>query len=116
MAYLPMNFVKGNGPAEAATLYFAIVDAALKVLIKRQSGRALRKRTAKQLRRLLPKLVRPSASKSALSRWHQLKLMQARAMIICPEPNEAEVPSSAAAISRKKLRGTVTRGLVGCLS
>lgn len=36
MAYLPMNFVKGNGPAEAAALYFAIVDAALKVLIKRE--------------------------------------------------------------------------------
>jgi hypothetical protein len=29
-----MTFVKGNGPAEAAEIFFAIVDAALKVLIK----------------------------------------------------------------------------------
>ncbi|MGY2805552.1 CBASS cGAMP synthase [Bradyrhizobium sp. USDA 4506] len=34
--YLPMTFVKGNGPTEAAILYFAIVDAALKVLIERE--------------------------------------------------------------------------------
>lgn len=34
--YLPMTFVKGNGPVEAAALYFAIVDAALQELIKRE--------------------------------------------------------------------------------
>jgi hypothetical protein len=34
--YLPMTFVKGNGPAEAAEIFFAIIDAALKELIKRE--------------------------------------------------------------------------------
>lgn len=34
--YLPMTFIKGNGPAEAAKIYFAIVDAALRELIKRE--------------------------------------------------------------------------------
>lgn len=34
--YLPITFIKGNGPAEAAKIYFAIVDAALRELIKRE--------------------------------------------------------------------------------
>ena len=34
--YLPMTFVKGNGPAEAAAIYFAIVDAALEELVKHE--------------------------------------------------------------------------------
>lgn len=33
---LPMAFVKANGPAEAAAIYFAIADVALKELIQRE--------------------------------------------------------------------------------
>ena len=38
--YLPMTFVKGTKPSQAAALFFAIVDEALKKLIEREKWRA----------------------------------------------------------------------------
>jgi cyclic GMP-AMP synthase len=44
--YLPMTFVKGARPSQAASTFFAIVDAALKVLITREGWKGFEEKPA----------------------------------------------------------------------